>query len=180
MDNTVLSLILLLSPFVGFLFNIFFGKSISKNVSGYIGTFTVIISFLVTIVLFLDLNATNKSSEIHLFQWFSLHDLRVDFGFLFDQLSVLWLLFVTGIGSLIHLYSISYNCDTMYKTDVVTKTIVATYTGMLPDDRPSIAYDGMHTLYFADGADGQGSYRCMLQPLFWLQHRFYTLCRIHN
>ena len=111
MDNTVLSLILLLSPFVGFLFNIFFGKSISKNVSGYIGTFAVIISFLVTIVLFLDLNATNKSSEIHLFQWFSLHDFKVDFGFLFDQLSVLWLMFVTGIGSLIHLYSISYMHD---------------------------------------------------------------------
>ena len=52
MDNTILSLILLLSPFVGFLFNIFFGKSISKNVSGYIGTFAVIISFLITIVLF--------------------------------------------------------------------------------------------------------------------------------
>ena len=56
MDNTILSLILLLSPFVGFLFNVFFGKSVSKNVSGYIGTFAVITSFIITILLFLEVN----------------------------------------------------------------------------------------------------------------------------
>jgi NADH-quinone oxidoreductase subunit L len=38
-------------------------------------------------------------------------NIKIDFGFLLDQLSVLWLLFVTGIGSLIHLYSISYMHD---------------------------------------------------------------------
>ncbi len=108
MDNTILSLFLLLAPFVGFLFNVFFGKSISKNVSGYIGTFAIIISFIVSLLLFMDVNASKKSIEISLFDWISLDKFSVNFGFLFDQLSLLWLLFVTGIGSLIHLYSVSY------------------------------------------------------------------------
>jgi NADH-quinone oxidoreductase subunit L len=111
MDNTILSLILLLSPFVGFLFNVFFGKNVSKNVSGYIGTFAVITSFIVTLILFLDVNQSKTAIEIPLFEWISLGKFSVDFGFLFDQLSLLWLLFVTGIGSLIHLYSISYMHD---------------------------------------------------------------------
>ncbi len=111
MDNTILSLILLLSPFAGFLFNVFFGKSVSKNVSGYIGTFAVITSFIVTLILFLDVNHSKTAIEISLFEWISLEKFSVDFGFLFDQLSLLWLLFVTGIGSLIHLYSISYMHD---------------------------------------------------------------------
>ena len=111
MDNTILSLLLLLTPFVGFLFNVFFGKSVSKNVSGYIGTFAVITSFIVTLILFLDVNSTHKPIEIQLFEWISLGKFSIDFGFLFDQLSLLWLLFVTGIGSLIHLYSISYMHD---------------------------------------------------------------------
>ena len=111
MDNTILSLILLLSPFVGFLFNVFFGKSVSKNVSGYIGTFAVVISFIVTLILFLDVNHSKTAIEILLFDWISLDKFSVDFGFLFDQLSLLWLMFVTGIGSLIHLYSISYMHD---------------------------------------------------------------------
>ncbi len=111
MDNTILSLLLLLSPFVGFLFNVFFGKNVSKNVSGYIGTFSVITSFIVTLILFLDVNQSKTAIEISLFEWISLDKFSVDFGFLFDQLSLLWLLFVTGIGSLIHLYSISYMHD---------------------------------------------------------------------
>jgi NADH-quinone oxidoreductase subunit L len=111
MDNTILSLVLLLSPFVGFLFSVFFGKKISKNVSGYIGTFAVITSFIVTLILFLDVNQTKKPIVISLFDWISLSNFKLDFGFLFDQLSLLWLLFVTGIGSLIHLYSISYMHD---------------------------------------------------------------------
>jgi NADH-quinone oxidoreductase subunit L len=45
------------------------------------------------------------------FDWIQISNFKVDFGFLLDQLSILWLLFVTGIGSLIHMYSISYMHD---------------------------------------------------------------------
>jgi NADH-quinone oxidoreductase subunit L len=109
--ETNLALVLLLSPFVGFLFNIFLGSKVSRNVSGAIGTLTVVISFLLSICFFAQLNQNGKPFEISLFDWIQVSNFKLDFGILLDQLSLLWLLFVTGIGSLIHLYSISYMHD---------------------------------------------------------------------
>jgi len=43
--NTNLALLLLLSPFIGFLINVFFGKTLGKSISGTIGTLTVFTSF---------------------------------------------------------------------------------------------------------------------------------------
>ena len=105
------ALLLVISPFLGFLFNVFFGKNVSKNTSGFIGTFTVIVSFLASIYFFLNINETKQPIEISLFDWIQVSNFKISFGFLLDQLSILWLLFVTGIGSLIHLYSISYMHD---------------------------------------------------------------------
>lgn len=109
--ETNLALVLLLSPFVGFLFNIFFGSKVSRNVLGAIGTLTVVVSFLLSICFFAQLNQNGKPFEISLFDWIQVSNFKLDFGILLDQLSLLWLLFVTGIGSLIHLYSISYMHD---------------------------------------------------------------------
>lgn len=106
-----LALLLLLAPFLGFLFNIFFGKSIGKTASGIIGTLTVVLSFALSVFFFLQINQTQQAISIQLFDWIQISNFTVDFGFLLDQLSILWLLFVTGIGSLIHLYSISYMHD---------------------------------------------------------------------
>jgi NADH-quinone oxidoreductase subunit L len=106
--NSTLALILVLAPFLGFLINIFFGKKLGKTVSGFIGTATVLASFAIAVLFFLNLN---QSTEYSLFNWMQFANFKLDFGFLFDQLSILWLLFVTGIGSLIHLYSISYMHD---------------------------------------------------------------------
>ncbi|MTH15246.1 NADH-quinone oxidoreductase subunit L [Flavobacterium sp. LC2016-01] len=109
--DTNLALLLVLTPFLGFLINVFFGKSLGKTVSGAIGTVAVAISFVVTLVLFNQITSTGKAIEVTLFDWIQISNLKINLGFLLDQLSVLWLLFVTGIGSLIHLYSISYMHD---------------------------------------------------------------------
>lgn len=109
--DTNLALVLVLAPFLGFLINVFFGKSLGKTVSGAIGTFSVVVSFAVTIYFFLQINQTQQPISISLFEWIQISNFKVDLGFLLDQLSLLWLLFVTGIGSLIHLYSISYMHD---------------------------------------------------------------------
>ena len=109
--NTNLALLLLLAPFLGFLFNIFFGKKIGKTASGVVGTLTVVLSFALTLCFFSKINIDQQPIQIQLFNWIQISNFRVDFGFLLDQLSILWLLFVTGIGSLIHLYSISYMHD---------------------------------------------------------------------
>jgi NADH-quinone oxidoreductase subunit L len=109
--DTSLTLLLLLAPFLGFLFNVFFGKSIGKPASGIIGTLTVALSFALSVYFFLQINQTHQAIQIQLFDWIQISNFKVDFGFLLDQLSILWLLFVTGIGSLIHMYSISYMHD---------------------------------------------------------------------
>lgn len=109
--ETSLLLTLLLAPFAGFLFNVFFGKKVSRNVSGTIGTIAVAISFIVSLNFFLQINSTKQPIFIDLFQWMTLANFNVNFSFLLDQLSILWLLFVTGIGTLIHIYSISYMHD---------------------------------------------------------------------
>lgn len=106
-----LALLLLLAPFIGFLFNVFFGKKVSKGISGAIGTITVIVSFVLSIYFFGQINQTGKGIEISLFDWIQVSNFKLDLGMLLDQLSLLWLLFLTGIGSLIHLYSISYMHD---------------------------------------------------------------------
>jgi len=109
--DTNLALVLVLAPFLGFLINVFFGKSLGKTVSGIIGTVAVAVSFAVTLFFFNQITQTEKAIQITLFDWIQISNLHINLGFLLDQLSLLWLLFVTGIGSLIHLYSISYMHD---------------------------------------------------------------------
>ncbi len=106
MNTTIL--LLLFAPLFGFLINTFFGKSLGKTISGVIGTAAIVVSFLCTISLFSQINTDGKAITFHLADWFSIGNIKINFSFLFDQLSVIWLLFVTGIGALIHLYSISY------------------------------------------------------------------------
>ncbi|PIF61099.1 NADH dehydrogenase subunit L [Flavobacterium sp. 11] len=109
--NTNIALVLVLAPFLGFLINVFFGKSLGKSLSGIIGTLSVIVSFIATAYFFSGIAAQPEGIRISLFDWIQISNFNVDFGFQLDQLSILWLLFVTGIGSLIHLYSISYMHD---------------------------------------------------------------------
>ena len=110
MDNSLV-LLLLLTPFVGFLCNVFFGKSAGKTISGAIGTAAIAISFVMSVYFFMQFQQTGKPISVKLLDWIQIGKLKVDLAILLDQLSLLWLLFVTGIGSLIHLYSISYMHD---------------------------------------------------------------------
>lgn len=109
--DTNLALLLLFAPFAGFLLNIFFGKKLSKGASGTLGTLAVATSFVVTLTFFLQVINTGTPVVIDLGEWLTLANFKVNFGFQLDQLSLLWLMFVTGIGTLIHMYSISYMHD---------------------------------------------------------------------
>jgi NADH-quinone oxidoreductase subunit L len=109
--ETNLALLLLFAPFAGFLINIFAGKKLSRTLSGTLGTVAVAVSFAVTLFFFLQVSGTKQPVMVNLFQWMKLANFSVDFSFQLDQLSLLWLMFVTGIGTLIHMYSISYMHD---------------------------------------------------------------------
>jgi NADH-quinone oxidoreductase subunit L len=76
-----------------------------------LGCATVVASFLVSLVTFLALlgrDAADRSVDQHLFTWIDVFGFQVDAGLLYDPLSALFLLLITGVGSLIHIYSIGY------------------------------------------------------------------------
>jgi NADH-quinone oxidoreductase subunit L len=110
MDNN-LALLLLLIPFAGFLINIFFGKKLGHSAPGWIGTAAIASAFAITLGFFLQILGDGKAIIINVAPWLTLTNFSVDFSFQLDQLSLLWLMFVTGIGTLIHMYSISYMHD---------------------------------------------------------------------
>ncbi len=101
-----------LFPLLGFLINGFFGKKMSKGLSGAIASLCVLASFAVSVLVFVELQgAAQKSHTINLFSWISSGSLDIPFEFLIDPLSALFLLIITGIGFLIHIYSVGYMHD---------------------------------------------------------------------
>lgn len=98
-----------LFPLIGFLIVGFFGKKLSKSLVGLIGCGAILASFVVSLLIFFEIKeAPVKSATIHLFDWINAGSLSVPFAFLIDPLSVLFLLIITGIGFLIHIYSTGY------------------------------------------------------------------------
>jgi len=76
-----------------------------------LGTLTAVASFAVGLVLFFTLlgrSGDNRAVSEHLFSWVPVNGFQVDVGLLFDQLSAVFVLLITGVGSLIHIYSIGY------------------------------------------------------------------------
>lgn len=101
-----------LFPLIGFLINGFFGKKISKGLSGTIASLAILASFIVSLLVFLELEHSSvKSQTVCIFSWINSDTLKIPFEFLVDPLSALFLLIITGIGFLIHLYSIGYMHD---------------------------------------------------------------------
>jgi len=97
-------------PLLGFLVNGLFGKKIkNEKVIGAIGTLAIASSFMVSCIYFFRLLGDSvKTHEQVVASWISVGELQVDWGFLLDPLSALMIMVVTGVGSLIHLYSIGY------------------------------------------------------------------------
>ena len=99
-------------PLVGFLINGLFGKKLQSEAAvGVFGTATVGAGFIVAAMMFFEMVRTpvhERTHIVHLFQWIAAGNLNVSFSYQIDQLSVVMMLIVTGVGTLIHIYSIGY------------------------------------------------------------------------
>ncbi len=98
-------------PLAGFLLLLVFGRRLGEPGAGWVGTLMCTGSFAATLVVFAGLlgeDEQNRSVVTTLFEWIPVGSLRVDVGFLADPLSITMALFVTGVGALIHVYSIGY------------------------------------------------------------------------
>ena len=74
-----------------------------------LGCATVIASFCLALYLFFELKGSpDKAQNLHMWTWGSAGNLKIDAGLLLDPLSITFVLLITGVGSLIHIYSIGY------------------------------------------------------------------------
>ena len=98
-------------PLAGFLLILLFGRILGEPRAGILATAMTASSFVVTVGVYLDLlsrTAEERHHVVTLFSWLPVGTLHIDMALLADPLSITMALFVTGIGSLIHLYSIGY------------------------------------------------------------------------
>lgn len=98
-------------PLIGFLINGLLGRRFSEKAIGWIGAGSVGASFLVAISIFFELIKLapgSRSIQIIIYSWIWSGDLNVPIGFLVDPLSMIMIMVVSGVGCIIHIYSIGY------------------------------------------------------------------------
>ncbi len=100
-------------PGLGFLANAALGRRLSKQVSGGIACAAMVAAFLVSLAAVWSLPAdpAHRFIRQEVYTWIASGDLTIPFALALDPLSALMILVVTGIGSLIHVYSIGYMHD---------------------------------------------------------------------
>ena len=95
-------------PLAGFILNGLGRKIFSKGLSGFIGSAVVFVSFVLSLLIFFHIKNGNPVPALHYFDFLNLSALKIGFDFKVDQLTSLFLLIITGVGFLIHVYSTSY------------------------------------------------------------------------
>jgi NADH-quinone oxidoreductase subunit L len=106
-----LTYLIVLLPLVGFAVQVLVGRRLGDPQAGVVGTIFVAASFIVSVMVFfglLHVNAPVRSYTQTLWTFLPVGGLHVNAAFTVDPLSMTMVLFITGISTLIHLYSISY------------------------------------------------------------------------
>jgi NADH-quinone oxidoreductase subunit L len=99
-------------PLLGFLIIGLANRKLSKGLTGAIGSGSILLSFLIVLsLLFPMIGGSLKSTTITYFDWITVGSLNIPFAFLIDPLSVTMMTIITGVGFLIHVYSIGYMHD---------------------------------------------------------------------
>lgn len=94
-------------PLLGFIINGLFRKQVSKTMAGIIGSGTVFLAFLISAYVFFSVKSGN-THVAHYFDFINIAALKIGFDFQIDQLTSVFLLIITGVGFLIHVYSTAY------------------------------------------------------------------------
>lgn len=95
-----------LLPLIGFAINGIGFRKIPKNLASIIGCISVIVPFILVVLAFV--NFDGNPQIYHLFDWITVGNFNIAMSFQVDQLSLLMMLIITGVGSLIHIYSAGY------------------------------------------------------------------------
>ena len=100
-------------PLLGSLFLLFLGQKLKRIHTSIIGTGSIFCSFVLCLFLFSSFltggnNLADKNFEYYFYPWLEIENFQVSVSFLLDSLSFVMVLIITGVGFLIHLYSVGY------------------------------------------------------------------------
>lgn len=101
-------------PALGFAINGLLGNRLPKSIVSVVGCLSVFLSFLVSAAIFVEflkLSPESRIFEKNIFDWIVSGEFSVKVGFMIDPLSIVMCLVVTGVGFLIHVYSVGYMHD---------------------------------------------------------------------
>lgn len=103
--------ILALAPFIallGAVINGLFGRSLKEPLPGIIASVAVFVGFIFAGVAFFGVSGDTPAVSVHLLNFLQAGDFTLDLGFMIDRLSVVMALIITGVGFLIHVFSMAY------------------------------------------------------------------------
>jgi NADH-quinone oxidoreductase subunit L len=101
-------------PFIGFLIIVFFGKFMSRKITGYVGAGSIGVSAVLTIIAgisFLTSPPDGGAYNVTVWNWLNTGGLVANVAFRFDALTLVFCFVITFVGALIHLYSIEFMQD---------------------------------------------------------------------
>ena len=155
-----------LFPLIGFLINGLGWRTIPKAAGGVIGSLAILASFCVSLGIFFEVKASGQTTMVHLFDFIQSGKLYIPFTFQVDALSSLFLLIITGIGFLIHVYSTSY----MHEDEGMVKYFA--YLNLFVFSMLLLVLGGNYLIMFI-GWEGVGLCSYLLIG-FWFKNRDYT------
>src|ERR1700710_609534 len=99
-------ILILYLPFISFLLLSIFGRFFGKNGSSLIAIFSMLLSFIFSLIVFYEIALSHSNCIINLFPWLNVGFLNINWCLLFDTLTVVMLFIITFISLLVHLYSL--------------------------------------------------------------------------
>ena len=103
----ILAPLILLVPLAGFVVNALFGRLLPRRVAGWVGAGSIGLAFVLALLVFSQVLGGQKLDQTY-FTWWQSGDFNVPFNLYVDALSTLMVLVITGVGFMIHVYSIGY------------------------------------------------------------------------
>jgi NADH-quinone oxidoreductase subunit L len=155
-----------LFPLIGFIINGLGWKSMPKQAAGFLASLMMLASFALSLGVFFEVKAGAADTTIQLFNFIHSGKLLIPFAFKIDALSSLFLLIITGVGFLIHVYSTSY----MHDDEGVVKYFA--YLNLFVFSMLLLVMGANYLIMFI-GWEGVGLCSYLLIG-FWFKNRDYT------
>ncbi len=100
--------IALFAPVIGSLFAALFSNTPKKLFVGIITSALILVSLVASLNLLVDIYSSHEAIHVKLLDWISIGNVRIPFGFVVDQVSVVMMVVVTMVSAMVHIHSIGY------------------------------------------------------------------------